>query len=163
MRVQVYYITNMKQLLAVENVYKRLAKYDGKEFLLTKREQVNAKGRQSPKGRASQSMFIPKNQFLDAMAKVMGKSYGKVPPAFLEKLFGGGFAPPRGDDAYRVYQRAQQQRFEAFLKYSGMLSDPRGQLARNKGQYFAAYDNSVAVFAEDGQVGSALNTILTEA
>jgi len=161
-RVQVFYITNFKQLRNLQRVYKDLAKYDGKTFKLTKHEEVKQKKAQRS-GKASQSLFIPKGQFLNALAPVMGRKYGSVPPAFTEKLFGGKFAPARGTDAYAVYQRAQQQRLEVFLKNIDLFGDPRQAVITNRGQYIATYQGEVGLFQNDGQVGTRLNKILTEA
>jgi hypothetical protein len=163
--LQVFYITNFKQLRAVQRVFKDLAKYDGKTFRLTKHEEIKDKSPKKPqrRGGATQSLFIPKGQFLNGLAPVMGRKFGSVPPAFTEKLFGGKFAPARGDAAYRVYQRAQQQRLEVFLKNIDLFIDPRKTVITNRGQYIASYSDQVGLFQNDGQLGSSLNEFLTEA
>ena len=158
--IEVFYISNTKQLNNLRRVFRDLAKYDGRSFKLTKYETI--KDKRSSK-MSKKSPFIPKQQFLQGLAGVMGQQFGSVPPAFIQKLFGGGFAPQRGEAAYNVYLAAQKQRLAHFMRNMDMFADPRQSLMTSRGQMIANYDNQVGLFKDDKQVGSSLNRFLTEA
>ena len=158
--IEVFYISNTKQLNNLRRVFRDLAKYDGRSFILTKIETIKEK-RSSKKSK--RSPFIPKQQFLQGLSGVMGQQFGSVPPAFIKKLFGGGFAPQRGEAAYNVYLAAQKQRLRHLMKNMDMFADPRQSLMTSRGQMIANYDNQVGLFKDDKQVGSSLNRLLTEA
>jgi len=161
--IEVFYISNTRQLNNLQRVFSDLAKYDGKTFRLIKHQEIKDKKRGQPRVGGSQSPFIPKQQFLRSLAGVMGQQFGSVPPAFIKKLFGGGFAPQRGDAAYRVYQVAQRQRMAHFMKNMDMFADPRQAITTSRGQYIANFNDEVQLFRDDGQLGSSLNRFLTEA
>ena len=112
---------------------------------------------------SKKSPFIPKQQFLQGLSGIMGQQFGSVPPAFIKKLFGGGFAPQRGEAAYNVYLAAQKQRLAHFMRNMDMFADPRQSLMTSRGQMIANYDNQVGLFQDDKQVGSSFNRFLTEA
>ncbi len=159
---QVFYITNDRQLDNIQRVFRSLAKYDVRTFELIKHQKIKEKSRAQKSRGSVKSPFIPRRELLQGLASIMGRQYGSVPPAFLKKLFGGGFAPQRGDAAYNVYLAAQKQRLAHYLKNMDMFADPRQSLMTNRGQYIATYYDDVSLFQEDGQVGSSLNKFLTE-
>ena len=158
--IEVFYISNTRQLNNLRRVFRDLAKYDGRSFSLTKYETIKEK-RSSKKSK--KNPFIPKQQFLQGLAGIMGQHFGSVPPAFIKKLFGGGFAPQRGEAAYNVYLVAQKQRLAHLMRNMDMFADPRQSMMTSRGQMIANYDNQVRLFQEDKQVGSSLNRLLTEA
>lgn len=160
--IEVLLITDTRQVDNLVNVFKRLARYDGKEFTLTKHEKIKEK--RSPQGsrKSMGSPFIPPREFLQDMAGIMGQEYGSIPSAFTDKLFRGGFAPQRGTDAYNVYLVAQKQRLAHFLKNADMFADPKRILNTKKGRMIANYDNKVRLFRDDRQLGSFLNKTLTD-
>ena len=158
--IEVFYISNTKQLDNLRRVFRDLAKYDGRKFSLTKYETI--KDKRSSK-MSKKSPFIPKQQFLQSLASVMGQQFGSVPPAFSQKVFGGGFVPQRGEAAYNVYLAAQKQRLAHLMRNMDMFADPRQSMMTSRGQMIANYDNQVRLFQEDKQVGSSLNRLLTEA
>lgn len=161
--IEVFYISNDRQLNNLRRVFKDLARYDGRTFKLTKHEEIKEKRSSQRSRKSRRSPFIPKGQFLGDMAGIMGQQFGSVPPAFIKKLFGGGFAPQRGEAAYNVYLAAQKQRLAHFLKNMDMFADPRQSLQTSRGRMIANYDNQVGLFQDDKQLGSSLNRFLTEA
>ena len=160
--IEVFLITNTRQVDNLVNVFKRLARYDGKEFTLTKHEKTKEKRSSQGSRKSSGSPFIPKHEFLQDMAGIMGQEYGTIKSAFTDKLFRGGFVPQRGTDAYNVYLVAQKQRFAHFLKNMDMFADPKKTLNTKKGRMIANYDNNVSLFRNDRQLGSFLNKTLTD-
>ena len=161
--IEVFYISNTKQLDNFRRVFKDLARYDGKSFRLTKYETIKEKRSSQRSRKSKKSPFIPKQQFLQGLASIMGQQFGSVPPAFIKKLFGGGFAPQRGEAAYNVYLAAQKQRLAHFLKNMDMFADPIHSFYTSMGRMISNYDNQVWLFQDDKQLGSSLNRFLTEA
>lgn len=161
--IEVFYISNTKQLDNFRRVFKDLARYDGKSFRLTKYETIKEKRSSQRSRKSKKSPFIPKQQFLQGLASIMGQQFGSVAPAFIKKVFGGGFVPQRGEAAYNVYLAAQKQRIRHLMKNIDMFADPRQSVMTSRGQMIANYDNQVSLFQDDKQVGSSLNRFLTEA
>ena len=100
------------------------------------------------KSSATQSAFISKTEFNDAISATMGGS----PSAFSQKVAGGKFLPKRLTAAYGAYTRAQAQ--------AERRSSEGRHVIRNRAEYLAVYKNNFDMFS-DSRMGRILNQHIT--